>query len=154
MSMSFWRAAALAAVFAVTTGAAAQPVGAPMPPPIAAPQDVAYPGVITLEIDATDVRRGIFRGRETVPIAGPGPITLIYPQWLPGNHGPRGPLNLFAGLEVRANGERVPRVAWDFQDLEGFVAAARDRSLQQVRAARRALKPGRYNSQQLLLFQL
>ena len=108
MSMTFWRAAALAAAIAVTASAAAQPVGVPMPPPIAAPQDVAYLGVITLEIDATDVRRGIFRGRETVPIAAPGPITLLYPQWLPGNHGPRGPLNLFAGLEVRADGERIP----------------------------------------------
>src|SRR5262245_12818182 len=108
MSMRFWRAAAIAAALAVTTSAAAQTVGVPMPPPIAAPQDVAYPGVITLEIDATDVRRGIFRGRETVPVAGPGPITLLYPEWLPGNHGPRGPLNLFAGLEVRANGERIP----------------------------------------------
>ena len=108
MSMSFWRAAAFAAALVVTASAAAQPVGVPMPPPIAAPQDVAFSGVITLEIDATDVRRGIFRGRETVPVAGPGPITLLYPEWLPGNHGPRGPLNLFAGLDVRANGERIP----------------------------------------------
>jgi predicted metalloprotease with PDZ domain len=108
MTKSFWRPAALAAALAFTATASAQPTGVPMPPPIAAPQDTAYPGVITLEIDATDVRRGIFQGRETLPIAGPGPITLLYPQWLPGNHGPRGPLNLFAGLEVRANGERIP----------------------------------------------
>jgi hypothetical protein len=51
-------------------------------------------------------------------------------------------------------GERVPRLSWDFQDLEGFVAAARDRSLPQIRAARRALKGERYSPEQLLLFKM
>lgn len=103
--------AALALVlftFAAPAGdVSAQPRGVPMPPPIAAPQDVAYPGVITLEVDVTDTRRGIWRGREVIPVAGPGPLTLLYPQWLPGKHAPRGPLNLFAGLEFYAGGERL-----------------------------------------------
>jgi predicted metalloprotease with PDZ domain len=109
MSKSIWRAAAVGVALAFSAGASAQPAGVPMPPPIAAPQDTPYAaGAITLEIDATDVRRGIFRGHEVIPISGPGPITLLYPQWLPGNHAPRGPLNLFAGLEVRANGRVIP----------------------------------------------
>lgn len=59
------------------------------------------------------------------------------------------------GLCVKTDtGERAPRAAWDFQDLEGFVLAARDRSLQQVRAARRALKPQRFSTDQLLLFKM
>lgn len=59
------------------------------------------------------------------------------------------------GTVVKNNqGERALRGAWDFQDLDGFVAAARDRSLQQVRAARAAIKPARMNSQQLLLFKM
>lgn len=59
------------------------------------------------------------------------------------------------GCTVKTDqGERAPRLAWDFQDLDGFVAAARDRTLQQVRAARAAIKPGRFNSQQLLLFKM
>jgi len=59
------------------------------------------------------------------------------------------------GLSVKTDtGERALRTAWDFQDLERFVVAARDRSLQQVRAARRALKPERMSSQQLLLFRM
>lgn len=59
------------------------------------------------------------------------------------------------GLTIKTDtGERASRAAWDFQDLEGFVAAARDRSLQQVRAARSAIKPGRYNSEQLMLFKM
>lgn len=59
------------------------------------------------------------------------------------------------GLSIKSEtGERIPRLSWDFQDLEGFVVAARDRSLQQVRAARRALKGERFSPQQLLLFKM
>ena len=81
-------AAALAALLVSSVAAAQQ--GAPMPPTIPQPQDIAYPGTITLDVDATDTARGIIRVREAVPVSG-GPLTLLYPQWLPGNHGPRGP---------------------------------------------------------------
>ncbi|QGZ93255.1 M61 family metallopeptidase [Terricaulis silvestris] len=80
---------------------------APLPPPVATPQDVAYPGVITLEVDATDTLRGIWTAREVIPVQ-PGPMTLLYAEWIPGKHSPRGPINLFAGLEFRANGELLP----------------------------------------------
>ena len=59
--------------------------------------DVAYPGTLKLAVDATDLDRRIFRVRETIPVAA-GPLTLLYPQWLPGNHAPRGPIDKFAGL--------------------------------------------------------
>lgn len=97
--------AALAA--SLLAGSAIAQTGAPMPAPIPAPQDVAYPGTITLDVDITDVARGIFRVRETIPIAGPGPITLLYPQWLPGNHAPRGAVDKLAGLTITANGQRL-----------------------------------------------
>lgn len=105
-----WRGVIGAVVLMCAAGGAwAQPTRAPMPPAIAEPRDVDYAGgVITLEIDATDTTRGIFRGRERIPLANDEPITLLYPQWLPGNHAPRGPINLFAGLEIRANGQNVP----------------------------------------------
>ena len=87
----------------------ADPQSYPMPPATAAPQDVAYPGgPLILEVDATDTERRIVQVRETLPVAGPGPITLLYPQWLPGNHAPRGPLEKLAGLTVRAGGKIVP----------------------------------------------
>ena len=57
-------------------------------PATPAPRDVAYPGTVTLAVDATDVTRGIFRVSETLLVAGPGPLTLLYPEWLPGNHSP------------------------------------------------------------------
>ncbi|GAM97584.1 PDZ domain family protein [alpha proteobacterium U9-1i] len=102
--------AALAAAFSVLAlvSASAQPQGVPFPAPIAAPRDVAYPGVITLEVDATDVQRGIFSARQLIPVTQAGPMTLLYPQWLPGKHAPRGQINLFAGLQIRANGQVIP----------------------------------------------
>jgi predicted metalloprotease with PDZ domain len=106
------RAAALALALAIALPAAAQPSEGPqptpMPPPIPAPRDVAYPGTLKLEVDATDLDRRIFRMRETIPLAGPGPVTLLYPQWVPGGHSPRNPLYDVAGLVVRAGGKVIP----------------------------------------------
>ena len=48
------------------------------------------------------------------------------------------------GMNVRdTNGRRVPREAWDFQDLDGFVAAARRPGVQNrmLRAARVVIEP-------------
>ncbi|QNE32914.1 M61 family metallopeptidase [Sphingomonas sp. NBWT7] len=86
---------------------------APQPLPFAAtipdPVDQPYPGTIRLAIDATDVTRGIFRVTETIPVAKPGPMVLLFPEWLPGNHGPRGQIEKLAGLVVTAGGRRI---AW------------------------------------------
>jgi predicted metalloprotease with PDZ domain len=87
---------------------AQQPAATPFPPPIAAPRDVPYVGTIELDVDASDVVRGIFRVRERIPVAGPGPLTLLYPEWHPGKHAPRGAINLLAGLEIRAGGALLP----------------------------------------------
>jgi len=79
----------------------------PYPAAIEQPRDVAYPGVISLEVDATDVARGIFRVRERVPVAQAGAMTLLYPEWLPGKHAPRGAINLLSGIEIRAGGKSL-----------------------------------------------
>jgi predicted metalloprotease with PDZ domain len=71
------------------------------------PQDVPYQGTLKISVDATDVAHRIFRVREVVP-AQPGPLTLLYPQWLPGNHSPSGPIDKLAGLVVSANGKTLP----------------------------------------------
>lgn len=75
---------------------------------IPAPVDTAWPGTIRLDVDATDIGRRIFRVREEIPVS-PGPLTLLYPQWLPGNHAPRGPIDKVAGLVIRAGGQSL---AW------------------------------------------
>ncbi len=75
-------------------------------PQIPTPADTPFPGTISIEVDATDVARGVFQVREVIPVAGPGPLVLLYPEWLPGNHAPRGTIDKLAGLQIKA-GERV-----------------------------------------------
>ena len=69
--------------------------------------DLPYPGLLKLHVDATDTDHLVFRAREEIP-AKPGPLTLLYPQWLPGYHAPQGPIDKFAGLVIRANGKTLP----------------------------------------------
>jgi predicted metalloprotease with PDZ domain len=64
-------------------------------------QNARLNGVITLAVDATDVQRRILRVTEVIP-AAPGKLVLYYPQWLPGNHAARGPIDQLAGLQFRA----------------------------------------------------
>ncbi len=54
----------------------------------------------------------------------------------------------------RDTGTRALRGEWDFQDLDRFVAAARDHSLPPLRAARRVLNPRGSSQEQMLLFKL
>ncbi|HJT99515.1 MAG TPA: peptidase M61 [Rhodanobacteraceae bacterium] len=83
-----------------------------------APADVDYPGTLKLAVDATDLDHRVFRVHEEIPVAA-GPQVLLYPQWLPGNHGPRGPVDKLAGLTIAANGKPV---AWsrDSSDVYAF----------------------------------
>ena len=87
---------------------AADPSSSPMPPEIPAPQDVAFPSAIGLAVDATDTTDGIFRVHETIPVTHAGPMVLLYPKWVPGNHSPTGPIDEFAALAVHAEGALVP----------------------------------------------
>jgi predicted metalloprotease with PDZ domain len=75
-------------------------------PAIPAPVNQPYPGTIVLNVDATNLSQQIFRMRMAIPVK-PGPLTLLYPQWLPANHGPNGPITQLAGLKFTANGKAV-----------------------------------------------
>jgi len=70
------------------------------------PRDTPYPGTISLRVDVTDLERHVLNVHEVIP-AAPGPLTLLYPEWLPGNHAPRGPIDGLGGLIINANGKRV-----------------------------------------------
>jgi predicted metalloprotease with PDZ domain len=80
--MPLFRLLPLAAVCAATLTAGAQ-TGAP----------------ITLSVDLTDAPRRILHATETIPVQ-PGPITLVYPEWMPGEHGPTGPIINQAGFII------------------------------------------------------
>ena len=73
---------------------------------VPAPQDNPYSGTLSLKVDATDIDRHIFNVHESIPVK-PGALTLLYPQWLPGNHAPRGPIDGLAGLLMSVNGHRL-----------------------------------------------
>src|SRR4051812_19016394 len=62
---------------------------------------------ITLAVDATEAPRKIFHAHMTIP-AAPGPLTLLYPKWIPGEHGPTGPVVDTAGLKFTAGGQTIP----------------------------------------------
>jgi predicted metalloprotease with PDZ domain len=70
-------------------------------------RDIPFPGTIRLRVDATDVQRRIFRIRQTIPVPKAGDFVLLYPEWLPGAHSPRGAVKNVAGLKISAGGRRL-----------------------------------------------
>lgn len=97
---------ALASISLATGGRAFAGTDRPIPPP----GDADYPGVVRLHVDASDVDRRVVRVEQVLPVDGPGPLTLLYPRWLPGNNSTTGPIELLAGLQVAT--ERGERLAW------------------------------------------
>ncbi|MEO0061458.1 MAG: hypothetical protein RLZZ08_18 [Pseudomonadota bacterium] len=92
------------------------PMAVPVSHSIPDAQDVAFPGIITLDIDATDVTRGIYRVKQDVPVPqGASELILQLPEWLPGNHGPRGTINLIADIHFKVGGKDV---AWARDPVE------------------------------------
>nr|WP_295663783.1 peptidase M61 [Polymorphobacter sp.] len=115
--------ATLAAVIAIATAPAAwadnsAPQPATLVDTIPGSRDVAFPGTIKLDVDASDTARGIFRVHETIPVTA-GPLVLLYPEWLPGDHAPEGPIDKLAGLTITAGGKPL---AWirDRVDVYAF----------------------------------
>src|SRR6202162_6682833 len=91
----------VAAVLGFLAGIAGSSARAEVPAPRA--EDYAA-GTLKINVDATDVAHRIFSVHESIP-AAPGPLTLLYPQWIPGTHGPSGPIDRLAGLTIRANNQ-------------------------------------------------
>jgi predicted metalloprotease with PDZ domain len=85
-----------------------EPMALPAVDTIPPARDVAWPGVISLSVDASDNMRGIFRVRESILLGASGPLTLLYPKWLPGTHAPGGPISALAGIQFTADGHALP----------------------------------------------
>lgn len=71
---------------------------------------------LTISVDASEAPRKIFHSRITIP-AKPGSLTLYYPKWIPGEHGPTGPVQDLAGLKFSADGKSL---AWRRDLLDGW----------------------------------
>lgn len=71
-----------------------------------------------LRVDATDAPRNILHSTVTIPV-DPGPVTLVYPKWIPGNHRPTGPIQNVTGLHIKAGGQELE---WqrDLVDMYAF----------------------------------
>jgi len=88
-------AATLATAFSAHAADGVPPVG-----------DGSYPGTIVLTVDASNNSQQIFQIHESIPVKA-GKLTLLYPQWLPGNHGPTGPLSALGGLKFTGNSKPI-----------------------------------------------
>ncbi|HEY1975891.1 MAG TPA: hypothetical protein VGG89_05085 [Candidatus Baltobacteraceae bacterium] len=73
---------------------------------------------MTIVLDARKASVGLAYSHMTIPVA-PGPFTIVYPEWIPGEHSPDGPLNDISQLVIRANGHPI---AWhrDQVDMYAF----------------------------------
>jgi predicted metalloprotease with PDZ domain len=71
---------------------------------------------ITLSVDLTDAPRKILHATEVMPVSA-GPLTLVYPKWIPGEHGPTGPIENMAGFFITANGQPVK---WERDKVDMF----------------------------------
>ncbi|CAM3974333.1 Putative protease with the C-terminal PDZ domain [Novosphingobium lubricantis] len=112
-------AAPLLLALSVSTHALAAnsaPVAVPIEHRVPDAQDVPYPGTMLLDIDASDVQRRAYRVTQTIPVAaGASELILLFPQWLPGNHAPRGPLAELVGVQFFVDGKPV---AWKRDRVE------------------------------------
>jgi predicted metalloprotease with PDZ domain len=77
---------------------------------------VAQTAPITLTVDLTDAPRKILHATEVMPVT-PGPLTVVYPKWIPGEHGPTGPIVNMAGFFITANGQPVK---WERDKVDMF----------------------------------
>ncbi len=62
---------------------------------------------MTIVLDERPAPRGLAYSHMTIPVK-PGPFTIVYPEWIPGEHGPTGPLHDISELVVKANGTTIP----------------------------------------------
>lgn len=94
------------------------PQAAPITQTVPDAQDVPYPGVIRLDIDATDTTRNVYRVKQTFPVPeGASELILQLPQYLPGHHSSRGTLNLLTDIRFEAGGKPL---TWTRDPVEVF----------------------------------
>jgi len=71
--------------------------------------------IMHLTVDARDAPQEIVHARLQIPVS-PGYQTLVYPKWIPGEHGPTGPIGNLTGL-IRGNGQLL---SWRRDDVDMY----------------------------------
>lgn len=90
--------------------------GAALAAAVASSIAVAQTAPITLSVDLTDAPRKILHATEVMPVKA-GPLTVVYPKWIPGEHGPTGPIENMAGFFITANGQPLK---WERDKVDMF----------------------------------
>ena len=88
-------------------------------PAVPSPQDVKFPGHIAIAVDTSNIGQGIFAVHETIPVTKGARMTLLYPEWRPGNNSPtgRGRIARVAGLVITVDGKPL---AWSRDTVNVF----------------------------------
>ena len=71
---------------------------------------------VRIAVDLRDSPRHVFHAKLKFPVK-PGPLTLVYPKWIQGEHAPSGPIVNLTGLKMWAGGKEV---AWRRDDVDMF----------------------------------
>ncbi len=71
---------------------------------------------VSLTVDATKTPEKFLAVHLVLPVK-PGPLTLYYPKWIPGEHSPGGPIANLTGLHFEADGKPIP---WQRDLLDVF----------------------------------
>jgi predicted metalloprotease with PDZ domain len=82
---------------------------------LAAPAGLAAEA-ISITVDATQTAQKLLHTKLIIPVK-PGPLAIYYPKWLPGGHGPQGPITNLTGLKFQADGKTIP---WQRDLLDVF----------------------------------
>jgi predicted metalloprotease with PDZ domain len=83
---------------------------------LALPGKSASAQSIRLHVDLTDAPRNIYHAKLNIPVK-PGAMTLVFPEWIPGNHRPSGPIAALTGIHMVAAGKVV---TWQRDDVDMY----------------------------------
>jgi predicted metalloprotease with PDZ domain len=73
------------------------------------------PSPLAIDVDARDISRRLLHTTITIPCR-PGKLHLWYPKWIPGTHGPYGPVQNIGGLRLEtADGKAI---SWKRDDVD------------------------------------
>ncbi len=80
---------------------------------------VAQAADLTVRLDAREIVRNHVHTDLTLTVKG-GPLTLVFPKWLPGEHMPSGPLDTLIGMTMRAHGQLL---SWQRDPKDPFAVS-------------------------------
>src|SRR5260221_6267682 len=69
---------------------------------------------VKLEVDLRDAAKRVYHSKMEFSVK-PGPLTLVYPKWIPGEHSPTEAIVDATGLHFRGGGKEI---AWRRDDVD------------------------------------